>query len=508
MHISKTGVLLASIAAVSLTACNAGQTTTPAQSDASSGTQQEATTDGAQDSVTAALVDPPKNLDFTATAGAAIPTLLMNNVYETLVTTDLHGTFNGLLAKEWEISPDGKTYTFKLVDNATFSTGEPFNAQTAKFTLDRLRNNEWANNKDEPMMVMESVEAPDDTTLVVQLSKPSQQFLFLLSTHVGAMMHPDHIDNLEQNAVGTGPYKIGEFVAEQKAVLEARDDARQPVDVKTATFRYISDATTAVNALRSGDVDILWSMQATQQLDSLKADYNVMEGATTNKVLLIFNNAAPPFDKVEARKAVASAIDTDALITASDGRGTPLTAPVATTDPWSLSDGGPVFDLDAARSMASASGLTSFAMKVPTLPYAQSAAELVNAQLSAAGISTTIESAEFPAVWLDEVYKNRNYQATIIAHVEPRDLPGLVRPEYYWGVQDASLVQKLEDADAMIDPDASNTAMQAVVKEIQDQMLVVPLYQLPNTVVTRKSISGVQADQPIPNLNMTTIEVE
>lgn len=503
MRFSKTAVVLASIAALSLSACNAGESTT------TDGASTSAQADAKQDSVTAALVDAPKNLDFTATAGAAIPTLLMNNVYETLITMNIKGEFESLLAKEWDVSEDGKTVTFKLVDDATFSTGEAFDAEVVKFNLERLRDDQWKNNKDEPMQVIDTVETPDSKTVVITLKKPSQQFLFLLSSHVGAMMHPAHIDNLEKEAIGTGPYKVSEFVPEERAVLTAREDGRKKVDVKTATFRYIPDATTAVNALRSGDVDILWTMQATSQLEQLKADYTVLEGATTNKVLLIFNNNAAPFNNIEARKAVASGIDRKALIEgAANGRGTQLSAPVATTDPWHIQEGGPVFDLEQAKEQAKAAGLESFTMKVPTFPYAQSAAELINAQLANAGIKTTIQGAEFPAVWLDEVYKNRNFEATIIAHVEPRDLPGLVRPDYYWGVQDATLVDKLAAADEIVDPEASVTAMKEVVKEIQDQMVAVPLYELPNAVVTSKKVTGVQADQPIPNLNMTTIEVE
>lgn len=503
MRISTKAVVLASIAALGLTACNAGQSTTaPAKTEAAQASE-------AKQDITAALIDAPTNLDFTATAGAAIPTLLMNNVYETLISITPKGEFEGQLAKEWSISEDGKTVTFTLVDNATFSTGEKFDSATAKFTLERLRDGAWKSSKAKPMSVIESVETPDPTTLVVNLSKPSQQFMFNLATHVGAMMHPDHVENLEKEAIGTGPYTVDEFVPEEKAVLKARGDARNEVDVKTAIFRYISDATTAVNALRSGDVDILWTMQATQQLESLKEDYTVLEGETTNKILMVLNNSAAPFDSLDARKAVASAIDQKALIAgASNGRGTPLAAPVATTDPWNVTDGGTPFDLAKAKASAEASGLKKFTIKVPTLPYAQSAAELVNAQLGAAGIVADIESAEFPAVWLDQVYKNKAYEATIIAHVEPRDLPSVVAADYYWGVKDSSITEQLAAADAIVNADEYKSAMQAVVKQVQEQVIAVPLYQLPNAVVANKAVTGIEADQPIPNLNVTTLQVD
>ena len=501
MRISTTAIVLASVAALGLSACTAGQLMAPIQFEATS-------SEGKQD-ITAALVDAPTNLDFTATAGAAIPTLLMNNVYETLISITPKGEFTGQLAREWTISEDGKTVTFTLVDNATFSTGEQFDSAVAKFTLERLRDGAWKSSKAKPMEVIESVDTPDPSTVVVTLKRPSQQFMFNLATHVGAMMHPDHVENLEKEAIGTGPYTVKEFVPEEKAVLEVRKDTRTPVDVTTATFRYIADATTAVNALRSGDVDILWTMQATQQLDSLKQDYTVLEGETTNKVLMVLNNAASPFNTLDARKAVAAAIDQQGLIDgASNGRGTALAAPVATTDPWYVADNGPKLDLDAAKTAAASAGLKNFTISVPSLPYAQSAAEMVNAQLGAAGIVANIENTEFPGVWLDKVYKNKQYEATIIAHVEPRDLPAVVGAEYYWGVNDSSITDKLATADAIVNADEYKRAMQDVVREVQAQVIAVPLYQLPNAVVASKAVHGIEADQPIPNLNVTTLQVD
>lgn len=482
---------------LTLTACSAGS-----QSHSGSG-------QSSQDTLTAALVDAPSNLDFTSTAGAAIPTLLMNNVYETLVKVNAKGELEPLLAKEWAVSEDGMTITFNLVDNATFSTGEAFNADTAIFTLERLRDGAWKSSKAEPMKVIDTVSSLDPHTLVVKLKKPSQQFLFTLATHVGAMMHPDHVANLSEEAIGTGPYVVSSFLPTDKAELTVRDNPRNPVAIKKATMRYIADATTAVNALRSGDVDLLWTMQATQQLEALKKDFNVVEGETTNKVMLIFNNAKAPFNDANARKAVAAAINPSALISGvSDGSGKMMTAPVATTDPWHLTDGGPVFNIDEAKKLAESAGLNRFEIKTPTMPYAQANAELINAQLGEAGIVASIANVEFPAVWLDEVYKNKDFEATIIAHVEPRDLPTLVDPEYYWGVKDSSITEQLVAADAMTDATAYAQAMKDVVKELQNQMIAVPLYQMPNTVVMKKNVQGVQADQPIPNLDVTAISFE
>ena len=139
-------VLLAG--SLSLTACNAG-----------SGAAGAAAAPAADKSkVTVALTGEPVNLDFTKTAGAAIPQALMSNVYEGLVKIDQNGKIVPLLAESWTLSPDGKVYTFKLHEGAKFSNGEAFTASDVKFSIERVKSDAWVSSLKSKMDVVDSVD--------------------------------------------------------------------------------------------------------------------------------------------------------------------------------------------------------------------------------------------------------------------------------------------------------------------------------------------------------------
>ncbi|VEH06743.1 dipeptide ABC transporter substrate-binding protein [Corynebacterium kutscheri] len=87
----------------------------------------------------------PASLDFTTTSGAAIGQALLGNIYETLVTTNQNGELVPGLAKSWHISEDGLRYTFFLNEGVRFSNNDPFNAESAKFSIDRVKSDAWTN---------------------------------------------------------------------------------------------------------------------------------------------------------------------------------------------------------------------------------------------------------------------------------------------------------------------------------------------------------------------------
>ena len=92
--------------------------------------------------LTIGLVAEPASLDFTTTDGAAIPQALLDNVYENLVKLDQDGEIVPSLATSWSVSEDGKTYTFHLVEDAKFTNGEPFTAEDAMFSIERVKT-DW-----------------------------------------------------------------------------------------------------------------------------------------------------------------------------------------------------------------------------------------------------------------------------------------------------------------------------------------------------------------------------
>ena len=212
-------------------------------------------TGGARTDVVVGLTGEPTNLDFTTTSGSAIPQLLMNNVYEGLVTVDQEGEVQPRLAESWEVNGDRTGYTFTLHDGVTFSDGSPFTADDVVASINRVQD-DWTLSLRSKMDVVEQAEAVSDTEVAVTLKHPSNAWLFDMGTSVGAMFPDDLSADLATETVGTGPYTVEEVAPGDHITLAARDDywGDAPA-VPDVTVRYFADANAQANAVRSGDVD-------------------------------------------------------------------------------------------------------------------------------------------------------------------------------------------------------------------------------------------------------------
>lgn len=459
-----------------------------------------------QSSIVVATTSAPASLDFTNTSGAAIPQALLSNVYEGLVRITADGEIAPLLATEWEISDDRLVYTFTLREGVEFSDGSPFNADSAKFSLDRVKN-QWTNGLKSGMDVVESTEVVDVHTLKVTLSRPSNQWLWNMGTAIGAMMSESGVDTLATDPVGTGPYEVTHWSVGRAIGFSARPDYWGPAPANgAATIRYFSDATATTNALQSGDVDMIWAMQAPEQLAVLD-DYQVAVGTTNGELLLSMNNQRAPFDDVRVRQAVMFAVDRQAVIdTAMEGYGTDTGGvPVPPTDPWFEESDLYPHDPARARALLEEAGAvgTRVSMSIPSLPYAQAVSEILYAQLREVGFDPVIESTEFPAVWLAQVMGQKDYDMSLIAHVEPRDVPTLFSPGYYLGFDDPGTQALLAAADASDDEVA---LMQEAVDNIMEQAAANTLMNVANIVVMEPGITGVDPNVVSGALELSGIQ--
>ncbi|MBG6122104.1 ABC transporter substrate-binding protein [Corynebacterium aquatimens] len=484
---------LAGVLAIStLTACSAGSTSTVIG---------RADTRGVVVGTTGA----PASLDFTTTGGAAIPQALMANVYETLVRIDERGKPAPLLATSWEISEDRTEYTFQLREGVRFSNGDEFTAETAAFSINYVLES-WTNGLSAQMAPVEDVEAVDKHVLRVKLKAPSNSWLWSMGTLTGAMMTPAGIDTLATDPIGTGPYTVDKFAVGQSISFRKREDYWGEPARDDASIRYFADAVSSVNALRVGDIDVLWSLQAPELLSTLPDDFSVSVGTTNGEVLLSLNNRIAPFNDPDVRKAVAYAIDRDALNRvvfnglATDTGG----APVPPTDPWYTGKDYYPFDPAKARELL-AGQKPEVTLTIPSLPYAQAAAELIFSQLRDVGFQVKLETVEFPAVWLGQVLKRHDYQASLIAHVEPRDMPTLFgNPEYYLGYDSAAVRDDFAAADVS-DQAGQISSMQAAIDAIMADAGAVTLANSPNIVLTAPGVTGVNPNVITDGLDLSGV---
>lgn len=450
-----------------------------------------------RDNVVVAASGAPAGLDFTTTGGAAAPQALVGNVYETLVRIDASGAPVPHLAER--VERDGGTFTFHLRDGVTFANGKPFTADDAAFSIHYVQN-EWTNGLKAQMDPVTDVEVVDERTLRVTVeggTAAEDAWLWSMGTLTGAMMTPAGVDRLATAPLGTGPYTVKRFDVGEAIEFDAREDYWGGDVARDGLIRYFDDPVSAVNALRVGDADVVWGMQAPQLIDTLPEDIRVEVGTTNGEVLLSMNNTRAPFDDPDVRRAVAYAVDRAAVNEvvynglATDTGG----APVPPTDPWYPGRDFYPFDPDKARELL-AGRTPEITITVPNRPYAQEASELIYSQLRDVGFRVRLETVEFPAVWLNQVLKGHDYQASLVAHVEPRDVPMLFgNPDYYLGYDNAVVRERIAAGD-----------MAGAVEQIMDDAAALTLANAPNIVLYAPGVSGLDPNVVTDSLPLNEVE--
>jgi peptide/nickel transport system substrate-binding protein len=201
-------------------------------------------------------IEPP-GLDPTIAAPVAIREVTWVNLYEGLVRIDRDGRVQPLLAKSWEVSPDGLSYTFRLQTGVKFHDGTAFDSADVKFAFDRARAPNSTNAQKQIFAPIDSIETPDPATVTIKLKEPSGNFLYYLGWGDAVIVAPETAENNRATPVGTGPFKFKAWTRGDRVELVRNPDYWQPGKVKleSVTFRFINDPQAQVAAVRAGDVD-------------------------------------------------------------------------------------------------------------------------------------------------------------------------------------------------------------------------------------------------------------
>lgn len=203
---------------------------------------------------------------------------LINAVYDYLLDTNAQAQLQPRLAQSWSSSEDGLSYTLNLVQNASFHDGSPFTSADVVWTFDRLRDPDQSSAADF-FSNIESVEATDPYTVVFHLTTTAPDFPYNLTDNRSAILKANTEDPLNLN--GTGPFKVVEFDAEDRAILE-RNEAYWQEGAPTLDhleFIYFGDVNTSINALRDGSIDLALRMP-TQVYQTLRGDFKTVDLAT------------------------------------------------------------------------------------------------------------------------------------------------------------------------------------------------------------------------------------
>ena len=464
------------------------------------GAAQAARTD-----VTIAMQLEPPSLDpTTGGAAAAIRSVTYGNIFEGLTKIDSAGAVQPLLAKSWDISDDGLTYTFHLQDGVKFQDGTPLTAADVKYSLDTARGEKSVNAQKQLFAKIASVDAVDDHTVKVTLSGPQGDFLYNMGWGDAVIVSEKTAASNGTKPVGTGPYKLGEWVKGDHVTLTANPDywGAKPA-IQTATMKFISDPTAAVAAILAGDVDYFGGFPAPEALTQIKTDprLQIIVGATNGETVLAMNNGKAPLDNVKVRAAIAHAIDRKAIIDGAQfGYGTPIGSFFPPTDPayvdlTSISN----FDPELSKKLLAEAGVSnlSLSLKLPPASYARAAGPIIQQELANVGIKVEISNVEW-ADWLSNVFKQKDYDLTIISHVEPNDYGIFARDDYYFNYKSDAYKKVVEGIGNTTDPKKQVELKQEAQKILANDFAAGFLFEYPFITIASKDLKGLWENQPIP----------
>jgi peptide/nickel transport system substrate-binding protein len=337
---------------------------------------------------------------------------VLNNVYDPLTRYNTKaGKLEPSLATSWSVTEDGKTWTFKLRPNVKYHSGEPMTAQAIKAFLERnIKKNEGGNY----LWGKATVEAPDASTVVLT-TKDALPIDLISSGSYMMVYSPSSGEKGTEwfqkgNADGTGPYKVTQWVPNQQIVLEKNKDywgGWKGNEADRIIVRIVSEVSTQLQMLRSGEADMTFATIPFDLIDSLKKDSNLKVDIAESWQYLPapINVKKPPTDNLKFRQALSHIMDYETVAKqvyagyASVPQGpTPMALPGA--QKYNM----PKFDLALAKQLIEQSGVPEDQRKITWVAYGgvdvlKNVALLFQANAAKVGVKVDIVQGDWGVVW-------------------------------------------------------------------------------------------------------------
>jgi peptide/nickel transport system substrate-binding protein len=463
------------------------------------------TAPAASDGIVIGMSLEPPGLDPTAGAAAAISEITLYNIFEGLTRIDERGEVGPGLATGWSVSDDGKSYVFTLMPGVKFADGSAFDSADVKFSFERNAAETSTNKRKARFQNMAEIRTPDPLTVEIVLKERNPLLLFDLGESTAVIVAPESAAANATNPVGTGPFMVDKWVKGDSVTLVRQPHYRDPgaVQLKRATFKFIGDANAQVAALLADDVDVFPRIGAVELATQFESDsrFRVLNGTTEGETVLSTNNKRKPLDDVRVRRAIAHALDRKEIIDGSEyGYAVPIGSHFAPHHPAYV-DLTAMYPHDVAKAKAllAEAGLANgleLSLKLPPTGYAKRSGEIIAAQLAKVGIRITIENVQW-AQWLDVVYKQKNYDLSIVSHVEPNDIDVYANPEYYFQYDSAAFRDLIAKADAATELKSRYAFLGQAQRKLAEDAVNGFLFQLAKVGVARAGIEGLWLNWPI-----------
>src|SRR5436309_3381653 len=382
----------------------------------------------------------PPGLDLTATPASATAAVVFYNIQEALVKVDRHGKLVPWLAERWHTT-DNRNYTFFLKRGVRFHNGRALQAADVKYVFERAMNPETKHPYPGYYAAIGAIIVKDDYTITFSLKSLNANFLLNLARQ-GSVIYPrEAVDTLKTEPMGTGPFKLAEWVRGDRIVLTRNPDyhVQGLPRLDRVVFRFIPDPNATLAALKAGDVDASLFGLGPEHVQEAQQDprFQVIVGDTTNDVILAMNNSRKPYADVRVRRAVTVAINkAEVLKGAMFGLGRILGSNVDPLNPYYVDVSGlmPYDPAKAKRLLAEAgypNGFETVLRVAPQYYYTVRTGEVIANHLAKVGVKVRIEQIEW-GQWISRVWREADYDLTIIGHAEAWDIANYANPKYYF----------------------------------------------------------------------------
>ncbi len=454
------------------------------------------------------------------------------NIYDRLVeceVVDGVATIVPSLAKSWDISPDGLVYTFHLRDDVTFHNGARFTADDVVYTVERMMNPATAAlNTDFFSMIkgagdmldgqaegVEGVKALDDYTVEITLEVPFAPFLANLATPSCSIYNREAAEAAGDQfgidpavTVGTGPFKITDWVLNDRITLARNDDYfKGPAKIDGIELIQVPDENTQKLMYENGELDVVDLSSSTSQLAYFMGNEtykdNLVTGPEAGNYFYAFNLDMKPTDDVRVRKAISMAIDRQTILDQMyNGAGHVVNSMLPDGVLGSYDAQEIPYDPEGAKALLAEAGYgdgcdLEIYQKTDD-PDALAINQVIMSMLGQVGINATIKQMDEAAylserregnigmtraVWWADFNDPDNFLYTFFTekNTKARSINHKNGDVYQW----------LEDARAMVDEDERMALYQKIdTTMVQDEAAVFPLYQMDHIVVVQDWVKG------------------
>ncbi len=481
--------LLALAMVFSLASCGGGGGTTPS---ASAGETPAAggEASGGGDTMTVGIPSLTDSFDFYNTTNG-YESFSMSQVYDTLVMKNENGEYIPALADSYEIDSSAQTFTFHLNPDAKWSNGEPVTSADVAWSMEQLKASNYVSYIYEPLL--ESVETPDDQTVVIHLTKPSVSFMeYLANPYYCAILSQaayeefgDSYGSTVETIVGSGPYMVSQWKVGESITFTANPNYyRDAPAIPNVRLVVMSDSNSAMMALQTGEIDVYFDDVPGVSRAAVEGNSNLAIYDWTSTILygIFFNTQEGMFSDLNMRKAVALAVNkADYITVGSEGYGQPADYPgdrgnIGDPELHGIWDENYAANLEEAQRLVTEAGYAGAEVVIKTYstdPYPALATVLQNA-LNQIGLKSSVEQIE-RAAFIDSVLGQGDFDIQICrwaAATEDMDeiIYGSLHTDSIGSPGNWSFYQASPELDQLI-TDAAGETDEAARKEMYQQII-------------------------------------